>query len=110
MRDLNYQLKQLCHHNRSGSFATQADHKRLLNLCANDLAERGFRHMSADSLKPKHVTALLDKWKQDDISTGTLKNRMSVLRWWGEKIGKDNIIACTNDAYGIVERVLSPTC
>ena len=57
MRDLNYQLKQLCHRNRDGSFATQADRERLLNLCANDLAERGFQHMSVDSLKPKHVAA-----------------------------------------------------
>lgn len=105
MRDLNYQLKQLCHRNRDGSFATQADRERLLNLCANDLAARGFHHMSADSLKPKHVAALLDKWKLDGISTGTLKNRMSALRWWAEKIGKDNIIARTNDAYGIPERV-----
>ena len=105
MRDLNYQLKQLCHRNRDGSFATQADRERLLNLCANDLAERGFQHMSVDSLKPKHVAALLDKWKQDGVSTGTIKNRMSALRWWAEKIGKENIIARTNGEYGIAERV-----
>ncbi|MGK5017360.1 phage integrase N-terminal domain-containing protein [Janthinobacterium sp. HLS12-2] len=101
MRDLNYQLKQLCHRNRDGSFATQADRERLLNLCANDLAERGFQHMSVDSLKPKHVAALLDKWKQDGVSTGTIKNRMSALRWWAEKIGKENIIARSNGEYGI---------
>jgi hypothetical protein len=73
MRDLNHQLKQLCHRNRDGSFATQADRERLLTLCANDLAARGFQHLHADSLKPKHVTALLDKWKQDGVSTGTIK-------------------------------------
>lgn len=105
MRDLNYQLKQLCHRNRDGSFATQADRERLLNLCANDLAERGFQQMSVDSLKPKHVAALLDKWKQDGVSSGTIKNRMSALRWWAEKIGKENIIARTNGEYGIAERV-----
>jgi len=105
MRDLNYQLKQLCHRNRDGSFATQADRERLLNLCANDLAERGFRQLGADSLKPKHVAALLDKWKQDRISTGTLKNRLSALRWWAEKVGKENVIARSNDQYGIDKRV-----
>lgn len=61
--------------------------------------------MSVDSLKPKHVAALLDKWKQDGVSTGTIKNRMSALRWWAEKIGKENIIARTNGEYGIAERV-----
>lgn len=80
MRDLNHQLKELCQRNRGGSFATQADRERLLNLCANDLTAQGFQHLNAASLKPKHVAALLDKWKQDGVSTGTLKNRMSALR------------------------------
>lgn len=106
MRDLNHQLKQLCDRNRDGSFATQADRERLLTLCANDLAERGFRQMSADSLKPKHVAALLDKWKRDGIGTGTIKNRMSALRWWAEKVGKENVIARSNGDYGIAQRVL----
>ncbi|MRV75716.1 integrase [Duganella sp. FT92W] len=105
MQDLNHQLKQLCHRNRDGSFATQADRERLLTLCANDLAARGFQHLHADSLKPKHVAALLNKWKQDGVSTGTIKNRMSALRWWAEKVGKDNVIARSNAAYGIAERM-----
>jgi integrase len=105
MRDLNYQLKQLCQRNRDGSYATQADRERLLTLCANDLAARGFQHLNADSLKPKHVAALLDKWKQDGISAGTVKNRMSALRWWAEKVGKESVIARSNAAYGIAERV-----
>ncbi|MRV75524.1 integrase [Duganella sp. FT92W] len=105
MHDLNHQLKQLCQRNRDGSFATQADRERLLTLCANDLAQRGFQHLNADSLKPKHVAALLDKWKQDGVSTGTLENRMSALRWRAEKVGKENVIACSNAEYGIDKRV-----
>ncbi|MCG7880943.1 MAG: integrase, partial [Candidatus Thiodiazotropha endolucinida] len=30
MRDLNYQLKQICRRNRDGSFTTQRDRERLL--------------------------------------------------------------------------------
>jgi site-specific recombinase XerC len=105
MQDLNHQLKQLCHRNRDGSFATQADRERLLTLCANDLTARGFQHLHADSLKPKHVAALLGKWKQDGVSTGTIKNRMSALRWWAEKVGKENVIARSNGECGIAERV-----
>ena len=30
---------------------------------------------------------------------------MSALRWWAEKIGKENIVARTNAAYGIPDRV-----
>ena len=51
------------------------------------------------------MAALLDKWKQDGISTGTVKNRMSALRWWAEKIGKENVIARSNGDYGVAKRV-----
>jgi hypothetical protein len=35
---------------------------------------------------------------------GTIKNRMAELRWWAEKIGKQNVIARDNDHYGIGNR------
>ena len=35
MRDLNYQLKQLCQRNCDGSYATRADRERMLALFAN---------------------------------------------------------------------------
>jgi integrase len=105
MRDLNYQLKQLCQRNRDGSFATRADRERILYLVANQLVELGFRHMSADSLKPKHVAALVERWQGEQVATGTIKNRMSAMRWWAEKVGKDNVVARTNDVYGIQDRV-----
>ena len=91
MRDLNYQLKQLGQRNRDGSFATQADRERMLALFANQLHEMGYRHMRSDSLKPKHVEALLERWKAEGISAGTMKNRLAGLRWWAEKIGKENV-------------------
>ena len=105
MRDLNYDLKQLCRHNRDGSYATQADREHILDLIADQLHEMGFRHMNAQSLKPKHVEKLVERWLAEELSPGTIKNRMSALRWWAEKIGKENIIARTNAAYGIPDRV-----
>ncbi len=105
MRDLNYDLKQLCRHNRDGSYATQADREHILDLIADQLDEMGFRHMNAHSLKPKHVEKLVERWLAENLSPGTIKNRMSALRWWAEKIGKENIIARTNAAYGIPDRV-----
>ena len=104
MRDLNYQLKQLTARNHDGSFATQADRERILSLVAEQLQELGYRHMSVESLKPKHVEALVARWQAEGIAAGTLKNRMSALRWWAEKIGRQNIIAKSNDAYGIDRR------
>ena len=85
MRDLNYELKELCRHNRDGSYATQYARERILTLIANQLHEMGFRDMRATSLKPKHVVALVERWKAESLSAGTTKNRMTVLRWWGRR-------------------------
>lgn len=104
MRDLNYQLKQLCNRNRDGSYATQSDRARILSHVANQLHELGYRHMNADSLRPKHLDALIQQWKSEGISAGTMKNRMSAMRWWAQKIGKDNIIARDNRSYDIDKR------
>jgi site-specific recombinase XerC len=87
MRDLNYQLKQLCDRNRDGSYATQSDRARILSHVANQLHDLGYRHMHADSLRPKHVDALVQQWKADGVSAGTMKNRMSAMRCaqgWGQ--------------------------
>lgn len=105
MQDLNFQLKNICKHNKDGSFATQAARQRNLDLIANQLRQLGFRHLSATSLKPKHVLALVSFWKQENIATGTIKNRMAHLRWWAEKIGKPNIIPPTNLALNIDNRI-----
>ena len=61
MRNLNYELKQLCRRNRDGSFATQRDRERVLDLVASQLHEMGYRHMAAASLKPKHVESLVER-------------------------------------------------
>ena len=88
MQDLNYELKQLCARNRDGSFATQVNRERILTLIANQLREMGFVNMRVQSLKPRHVEKLVERWTAEGLSTGTLKNRMTELRWWAEKIGK----------------------
>ena len=104
MRELNYQLKQLCRHNRDGSYRTQADRERLLTLIADQLHALGYRKMSAHSLKPKHIEALVRHWQATEISTGAIKNRLSAIRWWAGKIDKQNVVARSNDHYGIPDR------
>ena len=106
MKDLNYQLKQLCHRNRDGSYTTQRDREYTLTLIADQLHALGFRQMSAISLKSKHVEALTRHWLDQGLSSGTLKNRMAVLRWWAEKLNLSHMIAKSNDHYGIPDRQL----
>jgi len=104
MKDLNYQLSEMCRDNRDGSYSTQATRSRILDLIASQLLEIGFRRMQPRSLKPKHVNALVAHWQEQDIGVGTLKNRLSTLRWWAKKINKPSIIARDNSAYGIGKR------
>jgi Phage integrase, N-terminal len=52
MRDLNYDLKQLCRHNRDGSYATQADREHILDLIADAEAE-GNRSPGARGHQPR---------------------------------------------------------
>jgi len=104
MKDLNYQLSKLCRENRDGGFSTQATRSRILDLIANQLLALGFRRMQSTSLKPKHIDALLAKWSKQGIGTGTLKNRLSALRWWAKKVNKPSIIARDNSVYGIGKR------
>ncbi len=105
MKKLNYELRQLCERNRDGSYATQEKRLRSLQAIANSLDESGYRKMGAQSLKPKHVDALVSRWKDQGLSPGTIKNYMTSMRWWAEKIGKQAVIARDNDHYGIERRV-----
>ena len=104
MRDLNYQLKDLCRNNRDGSYATQVQRLWMLTLIANQLHELGFRQMNAQSLKPKHIEALVKHWLDAKLTVATIKNRMTALRWWAQKVDRQNVIARTNDHYGIPDR------
>jgi len=106
VRNLNYQLKQLGRENRDGSHATQWKRAFILSQIANQLHELGYRHMSAHSLKPKHIEALVKHWQSQGISVGTMKNRLAAIRWWSRKVNRQNVVARTNDYYGIPDRQL----
>ena len=104
MRNLNYQLKILCRHSHEGSFETRVGRERQLAAIANQLHELGFRQLQATSLKQKHIRALVEHWQGQNLSAGTIKNRMSCLRWWAEKVNRRAVVAGSNDFYGIPDR------
>ena len=104
MRDLSYGFAQLCWRNRDGSYATQANRKAILSQIANQLHEMGYRYLSPWNLKPKHIEALVERWKRDGLSAGTMKNRMTEIRWVLEKTNRQNVAARSNEAYRIPNR------
>ena len=43
------------------------------------------------------------EWRRQGLTDGTVKNRMSALRWWVGHIGRPGVVG-TNAAHGIGER------
>ena len=104
MDKLTWDFLQITKRNRDGSFATQAERAKILNKAAQELKQLGYRQMRATSLKAKHIEALVNKWKDEGLANGTIKNRMSHLRWWAEKVNKKAAVSNDNSAYGIENR------
>lgn len=105
MRDLNYGLKRLVFESREGSHSTRAARKHILLQAADTLHDLGYRKLRPEGIKPKHVEALIARWQSEQLSVGTIKNRMSHLRWWAGAVGKPAVIARDNDFYQIDKRV-----
>lgn len=105
MDKLQYGFNHILSRNKDGSHATQANRKRMLMMFADQLKECGYKtnKMRPSDIKGRHINALIRKWKADDVSTGTIKNRMSNIRWLCEKIGKAEIVK-SNETYGIENR------
>ena len=104
MDTLAYDLKTLTLGTGEGSHTTRIQRHRGLQLVARELRGLGYRLDSARSLKPKHITALVESWRAAGLSAGTLKNRMAWVRWWGEKVRKSSVLPRDNTELGIEKR------
>jgi integrase len=105
MHDLTYSVVRTCKENRDGSFSTISARKRTLVQAADQLHELGFKGMKqAKQLKPKHVWALVSHWKTSGVTSATMKNRMSHLRWLAGKTNNDSLVAKDNSYYEIDKR------
>jgi len=104
MKKLNWDLMKLTQGHREGSYGTQAMRWRDLNLMANQLEQLGFKNLRAKNLKPRHVEALIRHWREQKLSIGSIKNHMSHLRWWTNKLGISSVIPKDNHTLGIEDR------
>lgn len=104
MDNLAHSLVTLCQHNADGSRTTQAQRCTGLLLVASDLRALGYRLPGAQSLKPKHVSALVASWKGQGLSDATIKNRMSWVRWVAEKTRKPGLLPRENVEFGLAEK------
>ena len=100
----NADLVKLAVRNRENSYSTQRGRRVIVKMMAEQLGDMGFMRLKAKNLKQKHALALIERWKNEGLSPGTLKNRMGVLRWMYEKVNKSWMLEKRNADYGIDNR------
>ena len=100
----NGDLIKLTYRHRENSYNTQRARRAIVKMMANQLGDMGFMRLKAKNLKEKHALALIERWRGEGLSAGTLKNRMGVLRWVYEKVNKSWMLAGRNADYGIENR------
>lgn len=90
-------------HNRDGSFRTRNDRNKYLLAMADSLYSMGYKPKHAMGITTKHVWALVNLWKEEKLSAGTMKNRLSHIRWLLGKLGHENLVP-SNEKLGIEKR------
>lgn len=92
-------------YNKEGSYRTQADRRHSLIAIAESLYGLGYKLDHIQFMKPKHIYALVNLWKTDNISAGVMKNRMSHIRWLMSKFGGKINMVPSNEQLNIAKRV-----
>lgn len=78
---------------------TLATREATLFLCMRQLHELGFDIQSINSIKGKHIEALVERWMAEGIAAGTIQNRLTTLRTLCSWLGKSGIVQRT-EKYG----------
>lgn len=104
MDHLAHDLKQMTLNSGGGAIRTRVQRTTGLQLIARELRAMGHDLPSARSIKPKHIEKLVAKWKADGLATGTIKNRLSWVRFWTAGARKGSVVARDNAALGVALR------
>jgi hypothetical protein len=105
--DLKRSIHLLLVRNNDGSYATQGDRRGLLMRIADDVISLGYGLRHVQGLKEKHVKAVIKHWAEEGLTNGTIKNRLSALRYLACKINKPNLLP-SNQELGIGNRQYTP--
>ena len=101
MRQLNFDLLRLQDGDGRGSYGTRRARGYVLAQVAETLHRLGYRDLRARGLEGRHIEALVEEWRCQGLSDGTMRNRLAHLRWGTMKIGKPGIVRKDNASYGI---------
>ena len=109
MKQLVYELRQLCRFNRDGSYVTQANREDILTQMGEQLVSLGYKELHARDIKGRHVNKLLRLWQEQGLNDQTKRNRLSMLRWWCHRVGRPSVMPKTNAVYGLAPRPQAAT-
>ena len=100
------QMVELCKNHREGSNDTQRERAKILFDAMQDIKKVSeYKQLEKiENLKQKHITWLVEHWQREGRGIGTIKNRLSHLRWAADKLGKRGLIPTNNDALGVESR------
>lgn len=104
LHQLAHDIRDICRRNPQGPQSTQIDRKRTLLLCATQLFQNGVRCKLAVNLHANDICILVSRWHAERLTAATIRDRLSYLRWLARKIGKPQLIAQSNRAYGAGRR------
>ena len=90
------------------SHATHADRTNRLKAMAKELHNLGYEPTNIGRIKQKHIGILVKHWQESAISVGTIKNRLSDLRFVCHALNRNNVVK-PNDEYNIGKRCYIPS-
>lgn len=110
-RDLTQALKTVTHlfqGNTGLSFQTRHNYYLGIRRLVHELHEGGYVLRHIRGLQFKHVHYLIEHWQKKGLSNGTIKNRMSQLRYLAVELKKTNLIPEKNEVLNIGKRSYIP--
>lgn len=102
-------INNLFKNERSLSHQTRHDYAREMQRMARDLHKGRHPISNIKDIKQKHVLYLVDLWQKKQLSAGTIKNRLSQIRFLVKKFDKPNVLPDKNDELNVARRTYIAT-
>ena len=104
MTPLQWDIRNVLRANRDGVRTTQYQRQAMLFQFAGDVYALGHRGKRLPKIGNRHVERVVERWKYEGVSDATIKNRLSAIRWLGQKINKPNLGYDNNAQFGLGDR------
>lgn len=74
------------------SYKTRENRALIAHAFMRDVRRLGFKPASVMNLQRKHLKAVVLDWERQELAAGTIAERLSVLRWFCDALGKPGFV------------------